>query len=103
MPATQQKTVKTGRVVGPSPREGARSDQCQDAGACDPSTGLCSSPAKPDGTSCSDDGNPCTADMCSGGACTHTPVGDGTACSDGNACTSNDVCSNGTCAGTAYM
>ncbi|MBI5495034.1 MAG: hypothetical protein HY904_08390, partial [Deltaproteobacteria bacterium] len=44
-------------------------DQCHDVGTCDPATGACSNPAKPDGTACSD-GDACTqTDACVGGAC----------------------------------
>src|SRR5207237_10387351 len=51
-------------------------DQCHDAGSCDPATGTCSSPRKPDGTAC-DDRNACTrADACIAGVCTGAqPVG----------------------------
>src|SRR5207302_5207492 len=60
-------------VVWPTP------DQCHDAGTCSPSTGVCSNPAKPDGTAC-DDGNACTAaDHCTAGVC----GGDSTTCGDG--------------------
>jgi hypothetical protein len=38
----------------------AAQDACHDAGTCDPLTGLCSSPAKPDGSPCAD------ADACNG-------------------------------------
>ena len=63
-------------------------DQCHDVGSCDPATGICSNPAKPDGTSCSD-GNACTTgDSCSGGACVGGPL---TNCDDGNVCT-DDFC-----------
>jgi len=45
------------------------SDQCHAAGLCDPATGVCSNPAKPNGTPCND-GNPCTVgEVCIGGAC----------------------------------
>ena len=44
-------------------------DQCHNAGTCDPATGSCSYPAKPNGTAC-DDGNACTAgDVCNAGSC----------------------------------
>jgi hypothetical protein len=51
------------------------------------------------GTACTDDGNPCTSDVCDGsGNCTHAGVANGTACTDdGNACTS-DVCETSACA-----
>ena len=103
-------------------------DACQEAGFCDPHTGMCMTAPKPDGTPCND-GNACTLDdACHGGACTAgTPVvcaaadacheagvcnpdtgacssvtkPDGAACSDGNACTQNDTCQAGSCAAGA--
>jgi hypothetical protein len=46
------------------------SDQCHKAGVCDPATGNCSNPQKPDGTAC-DDGLACTSlDECQAGVCT---------------------------------
>jgi hypothetical protein len=45
------------------------SDQCHDDGTCDPGSGVCSHPEKPDGTAC-DDGNPTTSpDICQAGVC----------------------------------
>lgn len=99
-------------------------DACHDAGTCDPATGLCSNPAKPDGAAC-DDGNLCTqADQCVSGSCIGEPVActgadgchdpgecnpatglcpnprpDGTPCSDGNLCTENDRCVASRCRG----
>ncbi|MDC3988437.1 FG-GAP repeat protein [Polyangium jinanense] len=37
-------------------------DACHDAGVCDPATGICSNPAKPDGS-------PCMLGTCEGGTC----------------------------------
>jgi hypothetical protein len=104
----------------------AASDQCHVAGTCDPATGVCSNPAAPNGTSCSD-GNACTqTDTCQAGACAgsnpvicvapdqchvagvcdaatglcvNPAVLDGTACNDGSVCTTGDVCSAGVCVG----
>jgi len=104
-------------------------DSCHDAGSCDPATGLCSNPAKPDGVACAD-GDACTRfDLCQGGlcvgadpvvceaagqchgaglcnpatgSCTTPLVADGTACEDGSLCTTGDACLAGACApGTA--
>jgi len=53
-------------------------DQCHDAGTCSPDTGLCSNPAKPNGTAC-DDGDPttsgdaCQSGVCAGSSCPPTP------------------------------
>jgi hypothetical protein len=52
-------------------------DQCHDPGTCNASTGLCSNPAKADGTACTDS-NACTiGDRCQAGAC--LPIS-GTSC-----------------------
>lgn len=64
------------------------SDQCHDAGICNPSTGVCSNPAKLDGTAC-DDGRGCSrGEACQNGVCTGgTPLaGQGAACFDSGAC-----------------
>jgi hypothetical protein len=101
-------------------------DQCHDPGVCNDTTGQCSSPVKPVGTTCND-GMLCTyGDACNAnGACAGTTVVcmsddtatrecDGTstckvtpkpgaACDDGNPCTRGDVRKmDGTCAGTPY-
>ena len=120
----------TMRIVAPlDPCAGvvcSASDACHDAGTCDPATGTCSNPVKPDGTACND-GNACTqSDTCQTGVCTGAnPVTctasdqchlagtcdattgvcsnpaalDGTACNDGNACTQSDTCQTGVCSG----
>jgi hypothetical protein len=65
--------------VGGNPVACTPLDQCHDAGTCDSGTGLCSNPAKQNGTGC-DDGNTCTlADQCTGGVC----IGDPQTCGDG--------------------
>jgi hypothetical protein len=89
--------------------------------ACDPTTGLCATVTRADGSDCEsdeacaasgrcqrgqceavasdcDDGNACTADACAGDAgCVHTPqVG---ACEDGDPCTTIDACAAGVCVG----
>ncbi len=102
------------------------SDQCHSVGSCDPMTGNCSNPGKPDGSGCSD-GNACTkTDTCKAGVCApgsavlctasdqchgigvcdttsgncSNPVKAGT-CDDGNKCTQTDTCSTlGVCVGS---
>ncbi|MBZ5637409.1 MAG: Ig-like domain-containing protein [Acidobacteriia bacterium] len=114
-------------VCAHSPIVCVASDPCHLAGVCNPETGVCSNPAKADGSAC-DDGNACTRrDGCQSGVCTGAdPVvcraldpchdvgicdpatrvcsnpakADGAACDDRNACTANDVCTGGTCGGT---
>ena len=104
----------------------AAQDQCHTTGVCEPSSGLCANPPKPDGNAC-EDGNLCTrGDACTAGACSagtptacvaidechaagvcapatgscSTPIlDDGTGCNDGSACTNGDICQAGTCQG----
>jgi len=124
---TQKDVCAAGTCTGTMPVVCAAADQCHDAGTCDPASGVCSNPAKADGTTCSD-GNACTqkdvcqAGTCTGtmpvvctaqdqchdtgtcdpasGACTNPAKADGTTCNDGNACTQKDVCAAGACTGT---
>src|SRR5438552_7354294 len=116
---TRVDTCSQGVCSGANPLVCTAGDQCHDAGACDPKSGLCSNPPKPDGATC-DDGNACTrSDRCTAGACTvgdpvvctppddcheagvcdhetgrcsNPPRPDGTECDDGNACTRTDTC-----------
>jgi hypothetical protein len=110
---------------GGNPVVCAASDQCHLAGACNPATGTCSNPAKPDGQACSDNnmctvGDACLAGVCRAGAAKPCPPGDqcldvcdprtgacnppkpnGTRCNDGSACTpGQDTCQAGRCTGT---
>lgn len=72
----------------------ASNDLCH---VCDPTVSVTSFATASDGTACTDDGNDCTSDTCSGGVCSHPSVSDGTACTDdGNPCT-DDTCANGMC------
>src|SRR5439155_2300 len=124
---TRTDTCEAGTCTGVNPIICTAQDQCHDAGKCDSSTGVCSNPAKPNGTTC-DDSNACTrTDTCQAGTCTGTnpitctaqdqchDVGtcnpstgmcsnpakpNGTTCDDGNACTRTDTCQAGTCTGT---
>jgi RHS repeat-associated protein len=121
---TQTDTCQAGVCTGSNPVLCAALDQCHDPGACDPSTGQCSNPAKTNGTSCND-GNACTQiDQCEGGLCvgsspvacaaldqchvagscdpssglcSNPPVAEGIACEDGDSCTTGDSCHAGTC------
>jgi len=92
---TQTDQCQSGRCVGSNPVICQASDQCHDAGSCDPAAGTCSNPAKPYGTPCNDDSRCTTDDICSGGFCRGTPLN----CDDGNVCTS-DSCSDGACVHT---
>jgi hypothetical protein len=72
---TQTDTCAAGVCAGANPVTCTAADQCHLPGACDPQSGICSSPPAPDGTTC-DDTNTCTAgETCSGGLCAGgTPV-----------------------------
>jgi uncharacterized repeat protein (TIGR01451 family) len=124
---TQTDTCQGGACTGSNPVLCNPVDQCHEAGSCDPSTGVCSTPAAPNGTACSD-GDACTrTDTCQGGACSGTnpvlctaldqcheagscdpstgvcsnpTVLDGAACDDGKVCSSGDHCQAGACTGT---
>jgi cysteine-rich repeat protein len=51
------------------------------------------------GTACSDDGSPCTSDVCDAtGQCQHIDITG--PCDDGNSCTADDTCVSGRCVGT---
>lgn len=66
---TRTDTCQAGVCVGGNPVVCAAKDQCHTAGTCDPATGTCSNPDKPNGTSC-DDGNATTcSDTCQSGVC----------------------------------
>ncbi len=126
---TRTDACMTGACVGGSPVVCTASDQCHDAGLCNPQTAACSNPAKADGTTCND-GNACTrTDACTAGACTgsspvvcvasdqcHSPgtcdaqtgmcsnpaKSPGAGCDDGKLCTSMDACTDtGMCVGKA--
>jgi MYXO-CTERM domain-containing protein len=68
-------------------------DDCANPGTCDAS-GTCLSNDESDGTTCTDDGNECTADQCTTGVCTHPDLTAGAACGDGtdDDCANPDTC-----------
>ncbi len=66
---TQTDTCQSGACTGSNSVVCPTPDQCHTAGTCDPGTGICSNPTKPDGTGCSD-GDACTyPDTCQAGTC----------------------------------
>ncbi len=121
---TQTDTCQAGLCSGSNPLVCTALDPCHDAGACDPGTGVCSDPPKPDGATC-DDGDLCTqTDTCQSGACTGaSPVvctaldachaagacepatgicsdplkANGATCDDGDPSTTGEVCQAGIC------
>jgi RHS repeat-associated protein len=66
---TQTDTCQLGACVSGSPVVCTAQDQCHVAGTCSPGTGLCSNPAKPDGTTCSDNQVCTQTETCQAGSC----------------------------------
>src|SRR5207247_704628 len=56
---TQNDTCHNGTSTALTTRLSSAPDQCHNVGTCNTSTGVCSNPQKPDGTSCND-ANACT-------------------------------------------
>ncbi len=109
-----------GQCLGGAAVSCPASDQCHDAGTCNPANGTCSNPARPNGTRCDDasacttgdacaagrcagaplrcdDSNVCTSDQCAGGECVHLATA--LPCEDGSPCTDGDTCAAGACLG----
>jgi hypothetical protein len=71
---TFNESCRAGTCEGEALTCNTMGDACHDAAVCDPATGMCVNPAKPDGTPC-DDGNACThTDGCQAGTCTGEAV-----------------------------
>jgi cysteine-rich repeat protein len=97
---TQGDTCHAG-TCGGTPLVCTAQDQCHLPGQCDPTTGSCTNPTRPNGSVC-DDQNPSTSgDQCVSGVCEGAPVRcgdgvlqpqDGEQCDDGNQ-VSGDGCS----------
>ncbi len=69
---TRTDTCRAGACIGANPVVCTALDQCHAAATCDHATGVCSDPAKPDGSTCND-GNACTqTDTCQAGVCVGT-------------------------------
>jgi len=124
---TQTDTCNAGTCTGANAIVCSALDPCHDPGVCNPATGLCSDPPKPNGTACNDNSACTQTDQCQNGICTGTnqvvcfimdqchTVGtcnpttgecsnprkpDGTLCNDNNACNSMDTCQAGVCTGS---
>lgn len=90
---TQTDRCSAGACVGSGAVICFAVDECHVGGACDPSSGVCSAPAAPDGSSCTDDGNVCTVDACAAGACVHPAGHAGMVCRPGlGVCDAQDTC-----------
>src|SRR5262249_47792414 len=114
---TQTDSCQGGFCVGANPVTCPTPDQCHDAGTCNPTTGVCSNPPKPDGKACTDNDACTQTDSCQGGfcvganpitcpapdqchdpgtcnpvtgACSNPAKPDGKSCNDNDACTQSD-------------
>lgn len=123
---TSGSTCQNGACGGGSETSCEALDNCHNAGVCNPQTGLCSNPAKENGSACgngnacdgsevcqegqcqsgtpvaTDDNNPCTVDYCGeDGLAHHDNVENGTSCNnDENACNGVNTCQSGECVQT---
>ena len=96
---TQTDSCQSGICIGSNPVSCNAADQCHVAGACDPTSGVCSNPAKADTSACND-GNLCTtADARLAGTC----VGQAVTCTALDGCHSAGTCqaASGTCSNPA--
>jgi len=120
---TATDTCQAGTCMGAEPVTCDPVGICYDAGVCDPATGQCTTPLKPEGSLC-DDGDLCTTgDTCAlgecigvaktceppddchdigvcnpdTGACENPILDNDTVCDIGNPCYVNGLCQNGVC------
>ena len=68
---TRSDSCQAGACTGADPVVCLASDQCHEAGTCDPASGACSDPAAPDGTACTDTVTCSGPDVCDAGVCGH--------------------------------
>jgi len=93
---TQLDACKNGMCEGGDPILCDTADECHDVGTCNPKTGTCDNPAKPDGT-------PCSEGTCNAGSCIPKPDGggvgggEGSSSSSGAGATSGDSVDQGGC------
>jgi outer membrane protein assembly factor BamB len=118
-------SCQAGVCTGSNPVTCPALDSCHAPGACDPTSGTCSSPTLADGTECTgtnlcDSTYACLGGVCTGsnpvtcvasgpcqlascdpetGSCAMSNAPDGTSCDDGNPCTVGDACTGGVCIG----
>jgi hypothetical protein len=76
-------------------------DSCHGVGICDPGSGLCSNPLRPDGTACNDPDACTSGDVCRSGICTSGNLR--TVCNDNQACTTDTCVSPGGCVFTPIL
>ncbi|MBI5542778.1 MAG: hypothetical protein HY901_02740 [Deltaproteobacteria bacterium] len=87
---TSGETCQAGACIAETTVSCTALDQCHDAASCDPGTGRCPNPAKPDGTPCDDHKACTTGDSCQEGAC--LPASDACACRSALDCSVANSC-----------
>jgi cysteine-rich repeat protein len=89
---------RTGLLTGTKCSNGVidPAENCEDGNHLDGDCCSARCVLEPAGSTCPDDGNVCTDEVCNAtGTCMH--VANTSACNDGNPCTGGDVCAGGTC------
>ena len=66
---TQTDACQSGLCASGNPVVCSALDQCHEAGACNPTTGACTDPAKPNDTTCDDDNPQTVREQCTDGTC----------------------------------
>lgn len=96
---TQLDVCAAGACSGAQPVVCPDADLCHDPGTCDPATGTCSNPIKPDGAACTDNDSCTNGDSCQAGVCT---IGAPVQCNAQDECHEAGACSiDGTCSNPA--
>ncbi len=93
---TQTDTCQAGNCTGSNPVVCSAIDECHDVGVCDPGSGFCTNPPKPDGTRCGNTDACDGVETCRSGSCT---PGTAVVCQPLSECHEAGVCnpSNGAC------
>ena len=98
---THSASATTGQcIISGSCYESGASSPASDCKVCDPDQSVTSFVNLPSGSPCSEDGNPCTDDVCkNNGTCSHVGLPDYELCDDSDAKTGGDWCFHGLCGG----
>jgi len=85
---TTGEVCNSGQCSGGTTKTCSASDQCHTGGTCDPATGLCSNPAKPNNTQCTHSNLCITNESCQNGVCTGPEIN----CGDPGPCMYQPAC-----------
>ncbi len=92
---TRMDMCRSGVCTGLDPVACPVPDSCHEPGVCNPASGVCSNPPKPDGSECNDNVLCTREDQCTAGVC----AGQAYSCNDGLTCTT-DACDGVGCVNT---